>query len=123
SAMVTALVPSLHSSSLESPAFAATLDLIEIGDLVARIEPAPIVDVYLRSVAKGGYKRPHTAFRKVRLAHSSIWPTGCQRSSGTNFYIRSALMAGRGRLTIKIHLYWPMTLPAPFDAISASFVA
>lgn len=56
SAMVTALVPSLHSSGLESPAFAATLDLIEIGDLVATIEPAPVVDVYLRSVAMGGYQ-------------------------------------------------------------------
>ncbi len=56
SAMVTALAPSLRNSGLESPAFAATLDLIEIGGLATTIEPVPIVDVYLRSVAKGGYQ-------------------------------------------------------------------
>lgn len=54
-AMVSALVPSLTVSGLEAPAFAAALDLIEIGNLAATVDPAPLLKVYLRSVAEGAY--------------------------------------------------------------------
>jgi hypothetical protein len=54
-AMASALASSLPASGLEAPAFAAGLDVIEIGDLVAAVDPTPFVDVYLRSIAEGAY--------------------------------------------------------------------
>ncbi len=53
--LAAALIVSLPSSGLGTPAFAAALDVIDTGGLADRVDPSPIVDAYVRSIAEGGY--------------------------------------------------------------------
>jgi hypothetical protein len=53
--LAAALIVSLPSSGLGTPAFAATLDVVDTGGLADRVDPSPIVDAYVRSIAEGGY--------------------------------------------------------------------
>jgi hypothetical protein len=53
--MAKALTVLMPGSGLGTPAFAAVLDVIDTGGLVATVDPSSIVDAYVRSVAEGGY--------------------------------------------------------------------
>lgn len=53
--MATALMDSFPNGGIEAPEFAAALDLVEMGDLAKSVDPAPYVDVYLRSIGEGAY--------------------------------------------------------------------
>ena len=79
SAMVSALVPSLAEPGLEAPAFAAALDIIEIGNLARTVDPPPLVDVYLRSVARGAYTL--TAHRISHGAAVSLFALASRESA------------------------------------------
>jgi hypothetical protein len=79
SAMVSALVSSLAVSGLEAPTFAAALDVIEIGNLTATVDPAPVVDVYLRSVAEGAYAL--TAHRISQGAAVTLFTLAARQSA------------------------------------------
>lgn len=53
--LAAAMAASLPNSGLGTPAFAAVLDAIDTGGLADRVDPSPIVDAYVRSIAEGGY--------------------------------------------------------------------
>jgi hypothetical protein len=51
-----ALTASMPGSGLGTSTFAAALDIIDVGGLTDAVDPSPIVDAYVRSVAEGDYR-------------------------------------------------------------------
>jgi hypothetical protein len=45
----------LPNAGLGAPEFAAALDVIDLGNLSSTVDPAPVVDAYLQSIAAGDY--------------------------------------------------------------------
>jgi len=54
-AMLAALTASMPKSGIGTSAFAAALDIIEIGNLIDEIDPAPIISAYIQSVTSDDY--------------------------------------------------------------------